>query len=99
MRTPRPDAVHDRRDAFQLWLHLIDRGVQFHEEADPAEWLDASGRQALTMKEIATFRRLVAEVDRLGAVTFDCYADAQRLRDLVTLGVNTDVELELPRVA
>jgi hypothetical protein len=86
MRTPCPDAVNDRRDALQLWLHLAGRGVQFELEADPAEWVDVAGRQALGMREIATFRRLVAEVDRLGAITFDCYADAQR----VFSAANTD---------
>ncbi len=98
MRTPRPDAVNDRRDAFQLWRHLVDRGVRFQLEADPAEWLEASGRQALGVKEIATFRRLVAEVDRLGAVTFDCYADAQRLCGLFA-AVHSNSDAELSRAA
>jgi hypothetical protein len=31
-------------------------------------------------------RRLFAEVDRLGSETFDCYADAESLRNLVMLG-------------
>jgi hypothetical protein len=93
MRTPRPDAINTRPDALQLWAHLLDRGVQFDVEADPAEWCDVEGRQALNVRDIATFRRLVAEVDRLGAVTFECYADAERLR------AQTPPFLALPRAA
>ncbi|MFZ5442002.1 MAG: hypothetical protein ACOZQL_18495 [Myxococcota bacterium] len=101
MNTPRPAAIHSRRDAFLLWTHLLERRVAFHQDTDPAEWLDDEGRAALSIREVATFRRLIAEVDRLGATAFDCFADAQRLRELATLGVlgrNTNTET-FPRAA
>lgn len=100
MKTPRPDAITSRRDAVQLWTHLLDRRIAFHQDSDPAEWLDADARPALAVKEVATFRRLIAEVDRLGAEAFDCFADADLLRQLARpVGArNTDVE-DLPRAA
>ncbi len=67
-------------------MHLLERGIFFHWEEDPAEWSDGDGRQMLAEREIATMRRLFAEVDRLGAETFDCYADADSLRQLAMLG-------------
>lgn len=74
-----PDEVTSRRDAFALWKHLHDREVAFELDSDPSEWVDLRGRPALSVKEVARFRRLVAEVDRLGAEAFDCYADARRM--------------------
>ena len=82
MRTSCPATVNCRRDAQLLWAHLFDRRIDFRLEEDPAEWLDANGRFALQPKEVATFRRLVAEVDRLGGEAFDCYDDVERLRQL-----------------
>jgi hypothetical protein len=70
--TPRPDRITCRRDATQLWLYLLDRGIVFRCDEDPAEW-------GLPERQVATLRRLFAEVDCLGAVTFDCYADAEAL--------------------
>lgn len=84
--TPRPDRVTSRQEALQLWMHLLDRGFPLHWEEDPAEWTDAAERR-LADREVATFRRLIAEVDRLGAETLDCYADADALRRLAMLGV------------
>lgn len=84
--TPRPDRITRRSDAVQLWMHLLERGIAFSTEEDPAEWHDDAGRQVLADREIATVRRLFAEVDRLGAETFDCYADADALRQLALLG-------------
>lgn len=86
MNTPRPDSISGRRDALQLWRYLLDRGIAFRCEEDPAEWVDAEGRSMLAEREIATVRRLFGEVDRLGAETFDCYADAESLRELAMLG-------------
>ncbi len=84
--TPRPDRITRRSDAVQLWLHLLERGIVFTCEEDPAEWLDDAGQQVLALREIATVRRLFGEVDRLGAETFDCYADAVALGQLALLG-------------
>ena len=81
----RPDCISTRLHAMALWAHLRDRRIVFHIEEDPAEWLTLDGRSALSDREVATFRRLVAEVDRLGAVTFECYADAERMRQLTLL--------------
>ncbi len=82
----RPDGISTRLQAMALWAHLRDRRILFHIEEDPAEWLTFDGRPALSEREVATFRRLVAEVDRLGVVTFECYADAERMRQLTLLG-------------
>lgn len=82
MDLQRPDAVRSRLEAFALWMHLKARGVCFELEADPAEWVTDDGRAALDTREVATFRRLIAEVDRLGAEAFDCYADARRVQEL-----------------
>lgn len=84
--TPRPTRVSNRRDAVQLWMHLLDLGVVFHWEEDPAEWVDGAGHRVLADRDVATMRRLIAEVDRLGAEAFDCYADAEALRQLALLG-------------
>lgn len=84
--TSRPERISGRSDALQLWMHLFERGISFRCEEDPAEWVDVEGRSMLTEREIATVRRLFTEVDRLGAETFDCYADAESLRELVMLG-------------
>lgn len=75
MNLLRPDSITCRRDATRLWLHLLDRGIPFRLEQDPSEW-------GLADREVATLRRLIAEVDRLGAEAFDCYADAEALQSL-----------------
>jgi hypothetical protein len=67
-------------------MHLLDLGVVFHWEEDPAEWVDAAGLRVLPDRDVATMRRLIAEVDRLGSEAFDCYADAEALRQLALLG-------------
>ncbi len=85
MRTPCPSTVNNRRDAQQLWSHLFERRVDFRLEEDPSEWVDAQGRFAFAPKDIALFRRLVAEVDRLGGEAFDCYDDVERMRQLTML--------------
>jgi hypothetical protein len=77
--SPCPDRITSRRDASALWLHLLERGLCFHWEEDPAEW-------GLAEREVAKLRRLFGEVDRLGAETFACYADADALRQLALLG-------------
>lgn len=85
MRTPCPATIECRRDAQLLWAHLFERRVTFRLEEDPAEWLDVRGEAALSPREVARFRTLVAEVDRLGAVAFDCYDDVERLREVTLL--------------
>ena len=88
----RPDRIESRRDAFALWLHLLERGIAFRCDEDPAEW-------GLPMREVATMRRLFAEVDRLGSETFDCYADAESLRNLVMLGARpTESQQRVPEL-
>lgn len=67
-------------------MHLFERGICFRCEEDPTEWVDAAGRALLCDREIATVRRLFGEVDRLGAETFACYADAESLRQLAVIG-------------
>lgn len=94
MRTSCPATVNCRRDAQLLWAHLFDRRIDFRLEEDPAEWLDADGRFALQAREVATFRRLVAEVDRLGGEAFDCYDDVERLRQLRMLSPASNDQLQ-----
>lgn len=93
MRTPCPATIECRRDAQLLWAHLFERRVTFRLEEDPAEWLDVRGEAALSPREVARFRTLVAEVDRLGAVAFDCYGDVERMRQMQLLSPASNDEL------
>ena len=84
-----PEVISTRRDAVQLWKHLLARGISFHWEDDPGEWVDRSGRQLLPTREVRTVRRLFAEVDLLDDP--GCFDDALSLLKLATLAGSENV--------
>lgn len=42
----RPETIRSRTDAVQLCKHLLARGISFHWEDDPQDWVDATGESA-----------------------------------------------------
>lgn len=81
--TKAPEVIRDRGDAVQLWKHLLSRGISFHWDDDPGDWVDRSGRQLLATREVRTVRRLFAEVDLLDDPR--CFDDARSLQKLAVL--------------
>ena len=81
--TKRPEVIRNRGDAVQLWKHLLTRGISFHWEDDPGDWVTDDGRPMLSSREVPTVRRLFAEVDQLEDP--GCYEDARSLLKLATL--------------
>ncbi len=87
--TKRPEVIRNRSDAVQLWKHLLARGIAFHWEDDPGDWVDRNGRQVLPTREVRTVRRLFAEVDLLDDPA--CYDDAASLLKLASLAGTENV--------
>jgi hypothetical protein len=79
----RPEVIRNRSDAIELWKHLLARGITFHWDDDPGDWVDDRGRQVLPTREVRTMRRLFAEVDLLDDP--GCYDDALSLLKLASL--------------
>ena len=75
--TRRPEVIRSRSDAVQLWKYLLGRGISFHRDDDPSEWAQ------LSVREVPTVRRLIAEVDLLDDP--GCYEDAVSLAKLASL--------------
>ncbi|PZR08089.1 MAG: hypothetical protein DI536_26000 [Archangium gephyra] len=78
-----PAAIRTRADAVQLWKHLLARGISFHWEDAPAEWVDHSGKRVLSRTEAMTIERLFNEV--IGLHDDRCYTDAIRLLKRATV--------------
>lgn len=81
--TKRPEVIRNRSDAVQLWKHLLTRGISFHWEDDPATWVGDEGEPALAAPEVASVRRLLAQVETLDEPA--CYDDALSLLKLAML--------------
>ncbi|MFT3712678.1 MAG: hypothetical protein QM817_33935 [Archangium sp.] len=48
-----PKRIQTRRDAFQLWCHLLELGIGFHWDDDPTDWLHRDTREQLLTNEVA----------------------------------------------
>lgn len=76
--TNRPERITCREDAVHLWKHLLARGISFHWEDDPADWVDTTtGVASLSSADADDVRRLLDEVDELSDER--CFRDAQSL--------------------
>lgn len=53
MRFELPQKIHSRRDAFQLWCHLIELEIGFHWSDEPTEWVHRDTREQLLSNEVA----------------------------------------------
>lgn len=87
--TKAPEVIRNRGDAVQLWKHLLARGISFHWEDDPGDWVDHAGRQLLATREVRTVRRLFAEVELLDDP--GCFDDALSLHKLALLAGSENV--------
>lgn len=92
--TTMPSRIQNRTDAARLWLFLLNRGISFHWEDDPSDWVEIdSGRRCLTKREAAAVRRGFAEVTRLDDER--CYSDAcKALRYTLVNGLEALSRLE-----
>lgn len=81
--TKRPEAIRSRADAVELWKHLLGRGISFHWEDDPGDWVDREGRKTLSAGEVKGIRKLFTQVARLKDPR--CYDDALSLFKLAVL--------------
>lgn len=82
--TNAPTRIESRSDAVQLWKYLLEKGISFHWEDDPSEWVNVeSGAPVLTTREAERVTQLmdaVAGLDDPG-----CYTDAVSLLRLALL--------------
>ncbi|MFO0599812.1 MAG: hypothetical protein U0228_31175 [Myxococcaceae bacterium] len=95
MRHELPTTITSRTDAVQLWLHLLERGISFHWEDDPAYWVNISGARCLTDDEVRQVSRAFAQVEALDDP--HRYDDApELLRFALELGAETVVNAATP---
>ena len=95
MRFERPLQIASRRDALQLWLHLIELRISYHWEDDASDWVNIkSGKRTLTREAAAAVNALFDQVNALNNSVI--FSDGARIGKIATTLGSEMIELVDP---